>query len=79
MRFDVADRGPGLPHGKEENLFEKFYRAPTSPTGGLGLGLSIARRLAEIHGGTLTSENRPAGGARFTLRVPIGGELHLPT
>jgi two-component system sensor histidine kinase KdpD len=79
VRFDVTDRGPGLPHGSEEKLFEKFYRPPGSPTGGLGLGLSIARRLAEAHGGTLTSENRPAGGARFTLRVPIGGELHLPT
>ncbi len=78
MRFEVADRGPGLPHGLEEKVFEKFYRAPGSPTGGVGLGLSIARRLAEAHGGTLTAENRPAGGARFLLRVPIGGELHLP-
>jgi two-component system sensor histidine kinase KdpD len=78
IRFDVTDRGPGLAHGHEEKLFEKFYRGPRSSTGGLGLGLSIARRLAEAHGGTLTSENRPAGGARFTLRVPIGGELHLP-
>ena len=59
-------------------VFEKFYRAPGSPTGGIGLGLSIARRLAEAHAGTLTAENRPAGGARFTLRIPIGGELRLP-
>lgn len=78
VRFEVADRGHGLPHGREEKVFEKFYRAPGSPTGGVGLGLSIARRLAEAHGGTLTGENRPAGGARFVLRLPIGGELHLP-
>ncbi|MEO8351464.1 MAG: DUF4118 domain-containing protein, partial [Chthoniobacteraceae bacterium] len=78
MRFDVADRGSGLPHSLEERVFEKFYRAPGRPTGGVGLGLSIARRLAEAHDGTLTAENRPAGGARFILRVPIGGELHLP-
>jgi two-component system sensor histidine kinase KdpD len=76
--FDIADRGPGIPHGSEERIFEKFFRAPGA-TGGVGLGLSIARRLAEAHGGSLTAENRPAGGARFTLRLPIGGELRLPT
>jgi two-component system sensor histidine kinase KdpD len=78
LRFDVADRGPGLPHGDEERLFANFQRGPGVMPGGLGLGLSIARRLAELHRGTLTAENRPAGGARFTLRIPSGGEMKLP-
>jgi len=75
---DVADRGPGLPPGDEERVFARFYRAADARPGGLGLGLAIARRLVEIHGGTLTAENRPAGGARFTMRLPIGGEMKLP-
>jgi two-component system sensor histidine kinase KdpD len=78
VRFEVADRGPGLPPGMEEKVFEKFFRAPGVPAGGVGLGLSIARGLVEALGGTLVAENRPAGGARFTLRLPVGGELHFP-
>ena len=76
--YEISDRGPGLPHGMEERVFQKFVRGPGVPAGGLGLGLSIARRLAELHGGTLTAENRPAGGARFTLRLPLGDEMKLP-
>lgn len=78
IRFEVADRGPGLAHGTEEKVFEKFFRLPGSPAGGVGLGLSIARHLVEAHRGSLTAENRPAGGARFILQLPIGGELKLP-
>ena len=78
IRFEVADRGAGLAPGAEEKVFEKFFRLPGSPAGGVGLGLSIARHLAEAHGGTLTAENRPAGGARFILQLPIGGDLKLP-
>jgi len=78
IQFEVADRGPGLPPGNEERIFERFYRSPGAATGGVGLGLSIARRLAEAHGGTITAENRPEGGARFVLRLPIGGELRFP-
>ena len=74
----VADRGPGLPHGDEERIFARFYRAADARPGGLGLGLAIARRLVGAHGGTLTAENRPAGGARFTMRLPRGGEMRLP-
>ena len=76
--FEVADRGPGIPAGMEQKVFEKFFRAPGTPAGGVGLGLAIARHLAEVQGGTLTAENRPAGGARFTLSLPIGGEPRLP-
>jgi two-component system sensor histidine kinase KdpD len=76
--IDVADRGPGIPFGDEERIFARFYRATDAGPVGLGLGLAIARRLVEVHGGTLTAENRPAGGARFTMRLPIGGEMKLP-
>lgn len=74
VRFDVADCGPGLPPGTEEKVFEKFFRLPGAPAGGVGLGLFIARQLAEVQGGTLSAENRPAGGARFVLTLPIGGK-----
>lgn len=74
----VADRGLGFPVGDEERVFARFYRAADARPGGLGLGLAIARRLVEVHGGTITAENRPGGGARFTVRLPIGGEMKLP-
>lgn len=78
IRFEVADRGPGLAPGSEDKVFEKFFRLPGAPAGGVGLGLSIARHLADAQSGSLTAENRPAGGARFTLTLPIGGEPRLP-
>lgn len=71
LRIAVSDRGPGLPAETAERLFEKFYRGDPHTTGGLGLGLSIARGFVEAHGGTLTAENRDGGGARFTIRLPV--------
>lgn len=67
----VSDRGPGFPAESGEKLFEKFYRGDGRKTGGLGLGLSIARGFVEAHGGKLTAENRDGGGARFTIRLPV--------
>ncbi len=52
-------------------FFEKFYRGDERKTGGLGLGLSIARGFVEAHGGRLTAENRDGGGARFTISLPV--------
>jgi two-component system sensor histidine kinase KdpD len=69
--ISVSDRGPGIPIETTERLFEKFYRGDNRKTGGLGLGLSIARGLIEAHGGRLTAENRDGGGARFTIRLPV--------
>jgi two-component system, OmpR family, sensor histidine kinase KdpD len=68
----VSDRGPGVPVHERERIFEPFYRPPgrTPDVGGAGLGLAIARRLAEAQGGTLTYETRAGGGSVFTLRLP---------
>ena len=70
----VADRGRGLPDGKEEKIFQRFYTERPSEEGfgqHSGLGLSIARQIANAHGGSLTAANRPDGGAVFTLRLPL--------
>jgi signal transduction histidine kinase len=66
----VADDGPGVPAEERERIFEPFVRLPRSPRGGTGLGLAIVRRTVESHGGTITCDSCPAGGARFTLRLP---------
>jgi two-component system sensor histidine kinase KdpD len=71
LLISVSDRGPGIPIDAAERLFEKFYRSNDHKTGGLGLGLSIARGLIEAHGGRLTAENRDGGGARFTITLPV--------
>jgi two-component system sensor histidine kinase KdpD len=72
---EVMDHGPGLPHGSEEKVFEKFFRGSHAGVSGAGLGLPICRGIAEAHGGTITAENRPGGGALFrvTLPIPAGG------
>src|SRR5215510_5598671 len=75
----VADRGNGLAPYEESKVFEKFYRGPRARPGGLGLGLSIARQLVEAHGGELVAQNREGGGARFSIRLPIGEPMRLPS
>lgn len=65
----VEDRGSGIEPGEEERVFEPFY---TRRVQGTGLGLAVARRIAEGHGGTLQADNREGGGARFTVRLPRG-------
>lgn len=72
LRFTIADRGPGVPPAERERIFEPFYRAPGAPLDvhGVGLGLAIARQLAEAQGGTLTYAPHPDGGSRFTLALP---------
>lgn len=72
VMIDVADRGPGLPQGDEQRIFEKFYRAPASPNGSsVGLGLTICRGIVEAHGGRIWAENRSGGGAVFRFTLPI--------
>ncbi len=74
-RIDVADRGPGLSSEARARVFERFYRADdalNSKTGGLGLGLSISRALAQDMGGRLSVSARVGGGCVFTLELPNG-------
>jgi len=69
----VADNGPGLPAGKEEDIFKKFERGQKeSATPGVGLGLAICRAIVEAHDGTIRAENRQEGGARFIFSLPRG-------
>jgi signal transduction histidine kinase len=70
---DVEDRGPGIPEDQHALIFEKFGRATLDgahPHPGTGLGLYIARSIAEAHGGTLAVRSTPGRGATFTLSLP---------
>jgi len=70
----VDDEGLGIPEEERELVFDPFYRSPrdrSSRDGGSGLGLAIARSIAVAHGGTLTAESSPAGGARLIARIPL--------
>ncbi|SDG99957.1 two-component system, OmpR family, sensor histidine kinase MtrB [Lentzea fradiae] len=73
----VADSGEGLPDEVLPHVFARFYKADSARgrSEGSGLGLAIAWENARLHGGTLDAANRPEGGAVFTLRLPLGGEL----
>ena len=68
----VRDHGPGIPAADLERIFEPFH---STRTNGTGLGLAVARRVAELHGGTLVAANVDAGGALFTLTIPRGGTV----
>lgn len=72
--IDVEDEGPGLPPGEEERVFEPFYRLERSrsrETGGTGLGLSVARSIARLHGGDVVLTNRAGKGLRARVTLPI--------
>jgi two-component system phosphate regulon sensor histidine kinase PhoR len=72
FRITVSDSGPGIPPEDLTRVFERFYRVDKSRArpGGTGLGLAIVRHLVELHGGTATADNRPEGGAIFTIDLP---------
>jgi signal transduction histidine kinase len=68
----VADRGPGVPAELRERIFEPFYRLPghAEMAGGVGLGLSLVKQIAERHGGSVRCLPREGGGSRFVLFLP---------
>ena len=75
VRVLVDDDGPGIPEDDRERVFERFtrldgHRARDGATGGAGLGLSLVRRIAQLHHGTATIDTAPLGGARVVLDLP---------
>jgi two-component system sensor histidine kinase KdpD len=69
----VDDKGPGLPAGREDDIFQKFERGHKErATSGVGLGLAICRAIVMAHGGSIRAENRTQGGARFIFSLPRG-------
>lgn len=72
--IEIDDDGPGIPAAELERVFEPFFRGEPSrnrETGGIGLGLAVVRSLARAHGGDVTLVNRPEGGLRACVRLPI--------
>ncbi|MGA8758773.1 MAG: HAMP domain-containing sensor histidine kinase [Stellaceae bacterium] len=66
----VLDRGPGIPKTEREHIFDRFWRRDRRPSGHAGLGLAIVARIVEMHGASIVVEDRPGGGAVFTIRFP---------
>ncbi len=74
VTVDVEDDGPGIPAAELERVFEPFHRGEPSrnrETGGVGLGLPIARNIMRAHGGDVVIANRPTGGVRATATLPV--------
>jgi two-component system, LuxR family, sensor kinase FixL len=69
IELAVSDNGPGIPVHVLENMFSRFTTTKGNG-GGMGIGLSISKRIIEAHGGTLTAENKPEGGASFRFTLP---------
>ncbi len=71
LLITVRDQGPGFPESEIPHLFEKFYRVTGTHSSGTGLGLSICKGLVESMQGRVSAENVAAGGAQFTIRIPV--------
>jgi PAS domain S-box-containing protein len=74
VAIDVIDRGIGIAPEFMSKIFEPFVRVPTAPPGGSGLGLTIAKRIVDAHGGQLTVQSRPNQGSTFTFTLPFSSE-----
>ena len=80
--LEVSDDGPGIPEQLREQVFGRFVRgsgpADQAVGGGTGLGLAIVRSVADAHGGSVAADSSPSGGARFTVRLPLGEPARAP-
>ena len=74
IEIDIDDEGPGIPEPELSRVLEPFYRVEESrnrETGGVGLGLAITQSIIQAHGGRLTLSNRPTGGLRASITLPL--------
>ena len=78
LRLEVADTGPGIPAEDRARIFEKFTRLqlPGAEQRGTGLGLAIARRIVEMHDGTIGVSGEPGQGSVFHVELPVAGEVN---
>ncbi len=78
LLIQVSDRGPGLPAGELEHVFDVFHRLPNSKPGGVGLGLAIVKGFIEAQGGRVSATNGVNGGALFNIWMPAADNPELP-
>jgi len=78
LLLQVADRGPGLPAGQKEHVFDAFHRSPNAKPGGVGLGLAIVKGFVEAQGGRVAAANGAHGGAIFNIWIPAADNPELP-
>ena len=76
VRFAVADTGEGIPQEYQRHIFDKFFRVPGAPSGGAGLGLSIAKEIVQGHGGEVGVESAVGQGSIFWFTVPLAATYH---
>jgi signal transduction histidine kinase len=67
---EITDNGPGISDENKQSIFKPFFTTKN----GSGLGLATAKSVIESHGGTITIEDNPSGGARFIVRIPLIGQ-----
>ena len=74
LEISVTDEGPGIPEWARERIFERYFRLneTAGPNTGMGLGLFIVKRIAEMHGGTVVCESEPGEGATFRVTLSSG-------
>jgi len=72
VRVEVQDQGPGIPAEDAERIFARFQQGRLSPEGGVGIGLSLARELVELHGGQLQLRSVEGEGSTFSFELPLG-------
>jgi signal transduction histidine kinase len=79
IRCEVADTGNGIPQKYHQRIFDKFFRAPGAPRGGAGLGLSIAQKIVQGHGGEIGVESEEGHGSSFWFTLPLVATVKAKT